>query len=106
MPRDTFPGIPPTNTQWHRAALAVCDVTAGVTDLADLIQAHPELLRDGYRDLEAAHRTWPCFICPAAAGVDAMTKDRGNIRTSAMLAIAVAAESLLSGFKVAQGRVG
>ena len=56
MARDTLLDIPPTNTQWHRAALAVCEVTAAVTELTDLLQAHPELLRDAYRDLEAAHR--------------------------------------------------
>jgi hypothetical protein len=50
---------PPTETRffepWHQAARAVCDVITGVSELADVLQAHPELRYD-LTDLEAAHR--------------------------------------------------
>jgi hypothetical protein len=40
---------------WHHAARAVCDVITGVSELADVLQGHPELRYD-LADLEAAHR--------------------------------------------------
>jgi hypothetical protein len=50
---------PPTETHfvepWHHAARAVCDVLTGVSELTDVLQAHPELRYD-LTDLEAAHR--------------------------------------------------
>ncbi|HEY2534004.1 MAG TPA: hypothetical protein VGJ20_39790 [Xanthobacteraceae bacterium] len=50
---------PPTKTQftepWHHAARAVRDVITGVSELADVLQAYPELRYD-LADLEAAHR--------------------------------------------------
>jgi hypothetical protein len=50
---------PPTETQfvepWHLAARAVCDVITGISELADILQGHPELRYD-LADLEAAHR--------------------------------------------------
>jgi hypothetical protein len=63
-----MPGTPVTNglrrppidtplvAPWHLAARAVCDVAAGVSDLADVLQGHPELLGYDFADLEAAHR--------------------------------------------------
>jgi hypothetical protein len=64
-----MPGTPITNdlryrstdtplvAPWHRAARAVCEVTAGVSDLADILQGHPELLRYDFADLQAAYRS-------------------------------------------------
>jgi hypothetical protein len=50
---------PPTETQfvepWHHAARAVCEVITGISELADILQGHPELRYD-LTDLEAAHR--------------------------------------------------
>jgi hypothetical protein len=50
---------PPNETQfvepWHHAARAMCDVITGISELADIFQAHPEL-RYELTDLEAAHR--------------------------------------------------
>jgi hypothetical protein len=40
---------------WHHAARAVCEVIAGISELADILQGHPELRYD-LTDLEAAHR--------------------------------------------------
>jgi hypothetical protein len=40
---------------WHRAACAVCEVITGISELADILQGHPELRYD-LTDLEAAHR--------------------------------------------------
>jgi hypothetical protein len=49
----------PTETQftepWHHAARAVCEVITGISELADILQGHPELRYD-LTDLEAAHR--------------------------------------------------
>jgi hypothetical protein len=64
-----MPGTPITNDlrylptdlslvlPWHRAARAVCEITAGVSDLADILQGHPELRGYDFADLEAAHRS-------------------------------------------------
>jgi hypothetical protein len=63
-----MPGTPITNDlpsspidlplvlPWNLAARAVCDVTTGVSDLADVLQGHPELLRYDFADLEAAYQ--------------------------------------------------
>jgi hypothetical protein len=40
---------------WHHAARAVCEVLTGISELADILQGHPELRYD-LTDLEAAHR--------------------------------------------------
>ncbi len=49
----------PTETQfvepWHHVARAVCEVITGISELADVLQGHPELRYD-LTDLEAAHR--------------------------------------------------
>lgn len=50
---------PPNETQfvepWHHAARAVCDVITGISELADILQGHPELRYD-LADLEVAQR--------------------------------------------------
>jgi hypothetical protein len=50
---------PRTETQfvepWHHAARVVCDIITGVSELADILQGHPELRYD-LTDLEAAYR--------------------------------------------------
>jgi hypothetical protein len=54
------PRNPLTETQfvepWHHAARAMCEITTGVSDLADLLQGHPELLEYDFADLESAHQ--------------------------------------------------
>jgi hypothetical protein len=40
---------------WHHAARAVCEIITGISELADILQGHPELRYD-LADLEAAHR--------------------------------------------------
>jgi hypothetical protein len=50
---------PPTEKQfvepWHHAARAVCEVITGISELAEILQGHPEFGYD-VRDLEGAHR--------------------------------------------------
>jgi hypothetical protein len=64
---------PPTQKQfvepWHHAARAVCDVITGISELADILQGHPELRYD-LADLEAAHR--------ALARIMAVVKQRAE----------------------------
>jgi hypothetical protein len=40
---------------WHHAARAVCDIITGVSELADILQGHPEFRYD-LTDLEATYR--------------------------------------------------
>ncbi len=51
---------PPTATEfvepWHHAAHAMCGIITGVSELADLLQGHPELLRYNFAGLEPAHQ--------------------------------------------------